>query len=206
METIFIEKIAEIKRNIKELEYKLKVRMSFQGRSLSISGEAIDEYEASIIINAINFGFSAKQALSLQEPDMQFRILNIKDFTRRKNLKEVRARLIGTEGKTKRTLENVGNCEIVINDNEIGVIGTANTLDETTTAIVSLIRGSKQGNVYAFMEKMNRERKAMDDDLGLKDKKDRNVEVKKKKNKKKEAEEESEEDNEEDYSDEDDKE
>ena len=172
MEQFIFDKTAEIRRNKQELESKLKVSISIAGRKVTIEGEAMDEYEASIILEAMDIGFSAKKALILKDPDMTFRRLNIKKFSKPQRRSDVRARIIGTEGKTKRTIENIGSCDIVVKGNEIGIICPAETVEETTTAVKNLIKGSKQGNVYAFMEKMNRERKNFSEDLGLKTKKE----------------------------------
>lgn len=172
MESFIINRTSEIRKNKAELEDKLKVKISIIGKKVTIEGEAVDEYEASIILEAIDFGFSAKKALMLKDPEILFRRINIKKFSKPQRRSDVRSRVIGTEGKTKRTIENIGNCEMVVNHNEIAIICPASTIEETTTAITNLIRGSKQGNVYAFMEKMNRERKKFSDDLGLKTKKE----------------------------------
>lgn len=180
MESFILDKTAEVRKNKEELEQKLKVSISITGRKVTIDGDAVDEYEASLILEAIDLGFSAKKALQLKDPDMVFRRLNIKKFTKPQRIPDVRSRIIGTEGKTKRTIENIGSCDMVIKGNEIGLICPAETLEETTTAISNLIRGSKQGNVYAFLEKMNRERKKFADDLGLKTKKDKEKEEKEK--------------------------
>jgi len=173
METFIFERTSEIKRNKQELERKLKVSISITGRKVTIEGDAMDEYEASIILEAINLGFSSKKALQLKDPEMVFRKINIKKFSKPQRHSDVRSRLIGTEGKTKRTLENIGSCNMVVRGNEVGIICPAETIEETTTAITNLIRGSKQANVYAFLEKMNRERKKFPDDLGLKTKKEK---------------------------------
>ena len=175
METLILERTNEIRKNKRELEKKLNVIMTIEGKRIIIDGNPIAEFTAEQVLNAINFGFSLKKALFLLDTDMQFKILDIKSFTRRKNLKEIRARLIGTEGKTKKTIEEIVDCDLVINekDNEVGIIGLADSIDEASTAIKNLIRGSKQANVYAFLERMNAERKKMPEDLGLKIKKNK---------------------------------
>jgi len=160
METIYFESAREVKKNKRELEEKLKVAIAFQGRKASIEGQPFAEYEASMVLEAINFGFSAKAALQLTDEQFIFRKIPIKNFTKRKNLKEVRARIIGREGKTKRTLEEISGCSIIVKDsNMIGIIGSAESIEEATTALANLIRGSKQANIYRFLERMNAERK-----------------------------------------------
>ncbi|MEK6928381.1 MAG: hypothetical protein AABW65_00290 [Nanoarchaeota archaeon] len=159
MEIIYFEKASVIKREKENLEKKLNVSISIQGKKITIEGSPIQEYETTRVMEAMTFGFSAKKALSLLNEEMIFRKLSIKNFTRRKNLYEVRARLIGSEGQTKKTIQEIARCSIIIKNNEVGIIGPTDSIDEATTALASLIRGSKQANVYHYLEKTNTSRK-----------------------------------------------
>ena len=156
MSDILFERITELKRTKSELEKKLNVQINIKGKNVTIKGDGLDEYEASLVLDAINFGFSAKKALSLKEDNKIFRILNIKKFTKKRDLKTVRARIIGKNGKTKDTIENITGADIVIKDNEIGVIAQADTIEDIVTALIALIRGSKQSNTYHYLEKLNK--------------------------------------------------
>ncbi len=169
METIYFEKTKELKSNLHELERKLKVSLILTGRKLTIEGSPLDEYEALRILEAIHFGFSAKKALLLIDPETIFKIIHIKEHSRKKNLYDVRARIIGTLGKTKRTIEEVSDTFIELKENDVGIIGSAEKIEEAITALTSLIRGAKQSNVYNFLEKMNKAKKS--EGLGIKNKK-----------------------------------
>lgn len=138
-----------------QIEKKIGVKINIKGRKIEIEGTPVEEYEASIIIEALDFGFKQKDALKLADENNIFRKLPIKKFTAKKNLEEVRGRIIGTEGKTKRTLEEISGCAVVIHNNQVGMIGPAENIEEATTALTKLIKGSKQANVYRFLEKMN---------------------------------------------------
>jgi ribosomal RNA assembly protein len=175
METIFIENSRRIRANKETIEKKTGVKVEVKGRQVIMEGEPIQEYEARRILEALDFGFDLKDALSLVSETIIFRKLNIKNFTRRKDLSEVRGRVIGTEGKTKRALESVSGCAVVLHDNAVGIIGPAETIEEATTAIGNLIRGSKQANIYRFLERMNTARK-IKSDLGLKPEKEKKEE------------------------------
>lgn len=159
MQSFIFHKTLELKRAKQELEQALNIKIKIQGKTVTIEGSSLDEYEASLILDAINFGFSAKKALLLKNENMLFRVLNIKKITRKKNLQEVRARVIGKEGKTRKTIENITNAEVLIKDNEIGIIGNAELIDEITTIVTNLVRGTKQSNVYRYLEKMNARKK-----------------------------------------------
>ena len=170
METLFFDKVRDLKKELNNLQERLNVALTLKGKQLIIEGEAYSEYEAAHVLEAVQFGFSIKKALLLLDEDNIFRSIPIKSFTRRKYLHEVRARIIGKEGKTKRALENISNCEILVRekDNQVGIIGSAINIHGATTALTNLIRGSKQANVYAFLERLNAIKKDKDKDLGLK--------------------------------------
>ena len=86
METIIFLKTAELRKNKTELEKKLKVKIIIRGKQIAFESEnSLEEYEARIVLEAMALGFSAKKALLLKEPEMIFRRINIKDFTRKKN-------------------------------------------------------------------------------------------------------------------------
>jgi len=154
-ETIFLEKTTEVRRNFRNIQKKLNVKLKLIGRKITVSGDSINEYVAKQVFEAMNFGFSAEKALTLAGEGIAFRKLHIRDFTRRKNLKEVKARLIGSQGRTKKTLENISNTEIIVHDNEVGIIGSVESIESAITAITNIIKGSKQSNVYKYLEKRN---------------------------------------------------
>ena len=170
MQTITLNKTLEIKRTKKDLEKKLNVKLSLVGKQLSIEGDSFEEYEAQLVLEAIDLGFSTEKALLLKNEDFVFRKIHIKDHTRRKNLEEVRGRIIGTRGKTKNTLESLTDSHIMINDSFVSIISPSANIEEATTAITNIIRGTKQTNAYKFLEKLNqKDFDSKDGDLGLKE-------------------------------------
>ncbi len=159
METIYTNRIAEIRREKKFLERKLNVEIQITGKKVIVEGSPLDEYEAMTVLEAINEGFSARTAILITSEDFVFEKINIKDFTRRKDMEVVRGRLIGTRGRTKRTIEQISGCEIKINDNTVSVIGPAENIQYAITAITNVIKGAKQSNVYKYLERINTEKR-----------------------------------------------
>ncbi len=159
METLIFDNTSVLRKAKNELEKRLNVEITITGRKVSFSGTAIDEYEAMFVLEAINLGFTPKKALTLKEPDIILKTFNIKNFTRRKKLTDVRGRIIGKEGQTKRTIEEISGCDIVLHDNTLSVLGPADSIEDAFTALTNLIRGSKQANVYKFLETINTDKK-----------------------------------------------
>lgn len=161
MEIIQIENLKEIKKAKEELEKKLNIKITISKKTVTIEGNPLEEYEVANVLNAVSFGFSAKKSIHLLGEEISFKKLNIKDFTKRKDMYEVRARIIGKEGKIKRTIEDLSDCEIILRGNTLGILGSAEEMEKVITGITNLIRGSKVSNVYSYIEKLNREKKKL---------------------------------------------
>jgi len=166
MKKIISDKIIRIVRNKKKLEKVLNLKITNRGKEVYLQGEATDEYIGEKVIDAINFGFPISYAIEIKERDLTFEILNIKEYTRRKDLASVRARIIGKEGKTLQTLHKLTKCYFELKDNEVGIIGNPEYIENAQNAAISIIQGSKQTNVYSFLEKHQIQPV---EDLGLKE-------------------------------------
>ena len=153
MEKTICEKIVRITKNRKKLERELKVKIDNSGKEITVTGEAEDEYTAIKVIEALDFGFPFSVALLIKEEDFLFEVLNIKEYTRRKDLEVVRARIIGKKGKTLKTISDLTKCHFELKGNHLGIIGNPEHIRYSQEAAISLIRGSKQGNVYSYLEK-----------------------------------------------------
>lgn len=166
MEIIYVKKTNEIRKFKVILEKKLNLSIDIKDNNVVLNGESLDEYEASIVFEAINFGFSLHKAITLKEEDMAFRVIHIKEHTKR-NLREIKSRLIGKNGKTRKVMEEITGCKILIKEGNVGIIGYVEDAENLSIAIIKIIKGSKQSNMYQYLERRNREKKEYID-LGLK--------------------------------------
>jgi len=159
MQEIYVENIREVIRGKKLIQKELHVKITNKGKNVFVDGDADDEYIALEILEAVNAGFSVDSALIIREEGMMLQVVHIKDITKRTDLDRVRARIIGKKGKTLATLGNLTNCRISLQDNEIGLIGEAETMDDAVQSVTSLIQGSKQGNVYSRLERESKKKR-----------------------------------------------
>ncbi|HRZ85219.1 MAG TPA: hypothetical protein P5277_00385 [Candidatus Paceibacterota bacterium] len=150
---LVIKSVRKIIQNKNELEKKLNIKISLKNQELSIFGSESDEFFAERVIQALDFPFTIDDALLLKDENYMFEIINIKDYTHRKDMTTIKARIIGTKGKTVDLLEELSNSIITIKDNNVAVIAEADDIKAAVQSIISLIRGSKQGNVYQYLEK-----------------------------------------------------
>jgi rRNA processing protein Krr1/Pno1 len=170
MTILISEDISQVVKSKKRLERLLNVKITIKNNEISVEGVPEDEYTAEKVIDAINFGFPISTALLIKTEDFLFEILDIKTYTHRKDFKTIRARIIGKEGKTLKTLNTLTECNFELKDNDVGIIGSPECIKNAQDAIILIVQGSKQANVYAFLEK--RQVKPVLD-LGLKEKKKR---------------------------------
>ncbi len=153
MRKIYSEKLPRILKNKKKIEAELNVKITNRGKEITIQGKPEDEYIAEKVIDALNFGFPFSDALMIKKEDFLFEIINIKEHTKRKDLERIRARIIGTKGKTLKTLCQLTKCFFELKDNEVGIIGPPEYIQNAQNSIISIIKGTKQANVYSFLEK-----------------------------------------------------
>jgi ribosomal RNA assembly protein len=169
MQEIYSENIRKILQNKKKLEKKLAIKITNKGRILFVEGKAEQEYLAIQIIEAINLGFTTEKALLLTEEGFILEKINIKDITKRHDLERVRGRVIGTEGRTKKTIETLSDCFISLHDNTVGIIGLTENIENAMQALTSIIQGSKQSKVYSSLERERSKPASLNEDLGLKE-------------------------------------
>ncbi len=153
MKKILSEKPIRIIKNKTNLEKQLNVKITVNGKEISISGEPEQEYIAEKVIEALDFGFPFSDALSIKKEEFLFEKLNIKEHTNQKNFERVRGRIIGKDGKALKTISNISNCYIELSGNKLGIIGEAECVKNAEEACKLLIKGSKHANVYAYLEK-----------------------------------------------------
>lgn len=156
---IYIEDLTKVLKNKSHLERELKIKLTNKGKIVFINGKPEDEYLALKVLEAMDLGFSPEKALLLKNEEMILNIIPIKKVTKRQDLERIKARIIGTHGKTISNLSRLSECYLAIRDNKVGIIGEVGYLDEAILAINSLIHGSKQGSVYSRLEKEGKKRR-----------------------------------------------
>ena len=168
--TISVGKIKKIKKAVPKIEDKIKIHFTFGKNKISFKGDELNEFLTEEVVRALEFGFSIEDSLLLLEDSYKLKFINIKEHTKRRNLHDVRSRVIGRRGKAIRTIENLTGSNMVVMENKVGLILNYESAEMTMQAIESLIQGSKHGNIYSYLEKQRTKKfKESFEDLGLKD-------------------------------------
>lgn len=119
-------------------------------------------FKAKDVINAIGRGFSPELAFRLIRDEEAF--LNIIDlraiFGRSESdIKRVKGRIIGMDGKTRRIIEELTETSVCVYGHTVGLIGDIEQVQAAREAIQMLIRGSLHSTVYRFLHRKRRELK-----------------------------------------------
>ena len=118
-----------------------------------IRGEAVDVYNTVPVVKAIGRGFNPEIATALLKDNMTLKIVDIKDFAKNKNaIARIKSRIIGTDGKCRTTIEDMTDCKLSIYGRTIGIIGEFEMAEVAQEAVENILRGSRHGNVYAWLE------------------------------------------------------
>src|SRR3989344_336958 len=145
--------IKKISTNRKRLEKELNIKLEIKGNSVDISGNELEIYVAEKVFQAIEKNFPVNTALLLTSEDYMLESISIKSISKRKNISQIKARIIGTKGKTLKLLSELSECHIALHNNIVSIIGTFEKIKIAESAIKNLIKGSKQANVYFYLEK-----------------------------------------------------
>ena len=145
----------------KELEEATKTKIvidSETGEVEIFSTPEMDDpvllWKARDIVKAMGRGFSPERAFKLLDDAYYFEVIPLKQYVGEKpnQLRRVKARIIGKEGRTREMIEKFTGCNVVIAGNTVSIIGEYENLKIAKEAIIMLINGAKHSQVYKFLE------------------------------------------------------
>ncbi|MBR6204623.1 MAG: RNA-processing protein [Candidatus Methanomethylophilaceae archaeon] len=106
------------------------------------------------VVKAVGRGFNPDKAMRLFDDDEYLEVVDIKEFVgdRSSQVARVRGRLIGKNGKTRRIIEDLTGCDMVIYGNTAALIGNSISLPVAKHAVEMLLSGSEHATVYHYLE------------------------------------------------------
>ena len=113
------------------------------------------------VVQAIGRGFSEARAFRLLDDDVYLEVLDIKDFARSPaRVEQIRARVIGTRGKTRRLIEELTGVDVSVLGHTVALVGPTFEMAVAREAAIMLLRGSEHATVYRFLERKRADIKA----------------------------------------------
>jgi len=158
--------IGEKGRTKRQIEKETQTKLTIDSKEGSVTIEGKDSYKVYLtthVIKAISRGFNPDKALNLLNEGYGFEMIVITDIIgKSKNtIQRQKARLIGTKGKARRTLEILTNTEIVVYGKTVFIIGESLNVITAKQAVERLLQGAKHGNVYLWIEKQKEAEKEL---------------------------------------------
>ena len=157
----------------RELEERSGCRMEIDSESGEVQIEDSKAFEAILVlkvrdvVRAVGRGFSPDHAMRLFQDDTYLDVIDLTEYVGKatKDLERVRARIIGTNGKTRRTIEESTGAEVSILGKTVAIIGEMNEVAAAREAVEMLLDGAAHGTVYKFLERKHKELRLQD--MGL---------------------------------------
>jgi len=156
----------KVKRHIEEkLSVELQVESESGGVTVVLNEKANDPsllFKAKDIVTAIGRGFSPEHAFRLiRDEDAIFDMIDLREIFGRSesDIKRVKGRIIGMNGKTRRLIEELTDADVVVYGHTVGLIGTFEQANAARSAVQMLIDGSQHHTVYKFLQRKRSEMK-----------------------------------------------
>ncbi len=125
-----------------------------------IPGEdPVKAMRAADIIHAIARGFNPEKVLDMFDDEMLiFDFIDISQFAgTQKEMKRLKGRIIGKDGKARATIETLTGVKISIYGKTVSMIGYPEQIQIARSGFDMLIKGVDHGSVFSFLEKKRRD-------------------------------------------------
>ena len=170
----------KVKHDIEErLQTKLEIESEAGGVTITLDEKSTDPsllLRAKDVVTAIGRGFSPDEAFRLiRNEDTAFDFIDLRTIFDRSesDIRRVKSRIIGMNGKTRRTIEELTEADVVIYGHTVGIIGTFEQMDAARNAVQMIIQGCEHHTVYNYLQKKRRELKKQMLELWEKPEKDK---------------------------------
>lgn len=146
---------------LRETESRTGTRITESDGTLEIEGEGGDEWVAEQVLRALVLGFPPERAFKLTDEEWFLEEVDIEQAMRGspRAVERQKARLIGTGGTAKKTLEELSGAYLSVTGDKVAILGRHEDLQDAKEAVLGLLEGRPHGSVYASLEKRKRAEK-----------------------------------------------
>jgi ribosomal RNA assembly protein len=161
---VLIGKAGKVKTMIEEkCGVKLEIDSEYGDVTVrnSASPEDMQPFKAVEIVTAIAKGFSPQRANRLLDGENVLNVIELKEFVGKSNsaLERIKGRIIGVDGKARKTLEHLTGAYISIYGHSVAIIGDSDEIRLANEAIAMLAKGSMHKSVYNMLQEARRKAK-----------------------------------------------
>jgi len=151
-----------------EIEKAFKAKLNVDSESGTINVFPSDDNDdpstilrAKDVVTAIGRGFSPDRAMALTDDDMVLDIIDLREVfgKNESDINRIKGRVIGSEGKMRRLLEEMTEAKVSVYGSTISMIGNYETVSAARQAIDMLIKGKQHSSVYKFLRRTKSEAK-----------------------------------------------
>ncbi len=134
-----------------------EARVTYQPEALIES----NPFKALDIVSAIARGFSPQRAFSLLEEENIFSVIDLREYAGKSEnaMLRIKSRLIGTEGKARRIIEELAGVQVSIYGHTVAVIGEPDASRIAKEAIDKLAKGGTHKATYEMLQKYRTKQK-----------------------------------------------
>jgi len=153
----------------KNIEGKLLVGLQIDSQSgdvtITLAEEATDPsllFKAKDVVTALGRGFSPEHAFRLiRDEEAMLDVIDLRTVFGRSeaDIKRVKGRIIGMNGKTRNIIEELTNTNVAVYGHTVSIIGTIEEAEVAREAVQMLVKGSLHATVYRFLHRKRRELK-----------------------------------------------
>ncbi|MDR1993314.1 MAG: KH domain-containing protein [Nitrososphaerota archaeon] len=118
--------------------------------------------KAKDIVTAIGRGFTPETAFRLiRNDDDIYDMVDLRLIFGRNesDIKRIKGRLIGTDGKTRKLIEELSEADVVVYGHTVGIIGSFEQADTARNAVQMIIDGCQHNTVYKYLQRKRTEMK-----------------------------------------------
>ena len=151
----YIEEKLEVKLEI-DTEGSVTIVLSEKAKDPSLMLKAKD------VVTAIGRGFPPETAFRLiRNEDEIFDMIDLRVIFGRSesDIKRIKGRIIGAEGKTRKLIEELTEADVVVYGHTVGIIGSFEEADAARNAVQMIVDGCEHHTVYNYLQKKRTELK-----------------------------------------------
>ena len=148
-----------------QMKVKLEIDSEDGGVTIILSESQNDPsmlLRAKDLVTAIGRGFAPEVAFRLiRNEDDVFDMVDLRVVFGRSeaDIKRIKGRIIGAEGKTRRLIEELTEANVTVYGHTVGIIGSFEEADAARNAVQMIIEGCEHKTVYRYLQRKRTEMK-----------------------------------------------